>query len=354
MLESLLDIIDACRKCKVHKGWREKFKITPIPPTFAFHTVSIDSIGPLPCSKKGNRWILVAIDNFTRWVEALAVTANTDSITAAFITNQVIYRHGCPQNLLHDNGTNYVSKLVSQVKEAMGIHGILAAPYHPQTNGAVERVNGTLLKILCCLSNKTTEWDEYLPAALMAYRLTPHSATGHSPFKLLYGREPALPNHLLPFTLDFTNLDYDSMLNTLVSDIVTLQATGWERTKAGHQILLNSQDPCESAYPIYKIEDKVLAYISRSTQKRAHKLGAVWEGPFTIIHRRHNEYAIKHDKTGIVTNRVHSRFLRAYLHPREKQYIEDPTTSSRSGEMLGNRQGTPDDFGTSEIQDSSN
>ncbi|KAF5196167.1 Pol polyprotein, partial [Thalictrum thalictroides] len=256
MLESLVDLIDSCQRCKVQWTWKEKFNLNPVAPKFAFHTVSIDTIGPLPVSRKGNRWIIVAIDNFTRWVEAKAVPANTDKNTAKFLTNQVIYRHGCPQNLLHDNGANYISKLLGYVKEAMGIHGVVTAPYHPQTNGTVERVNGTLVKIIRSIASETSDWDEYVPAAVMAYRLATHSAMGYSPFRLLYGREPALPAHLLPSTLALEKYNYDVFVRDLTREIVAMQASGWEKMRRGQLVTLGGRAEDTKAYPIYQLDDK--------------------------------------------------------------------------------------------------
>lgn len=283
--------------------------------------MSIDSIGPLPKSKKGNTHIIVAIDHFTKWVEAEAIPSNNADNTARFISTNIIYRHGSPQTILTDNGKNYIAKGVTKLYESLAIHGLLTAPYHPQTNGMVERVNGTLMKILRCYAEESDEWDEYLPAALMAYQTARHSATGFSPFRMMYGREPALPSLLLPTTLDLKDFNYDKYLREFTAELVAVQASGWEKITSGHQLLLKDKIDDTNDYPKYDLQDKVLSYVCRKLKDRPTKLESVWDGPYTVIHRRNNEYAICHDLNGQVINRVHARFLRPYYHPRQKSGV---------------------------------
>ena len=92
--------------------------------------------------------------------------------------------------LLSDNGSNFNARLVTSIVEAMGAHQSFLAPYNPATNGTVERANSTLVSIMRKLTwSDASNWDQYIPAALFAYRLSKHQVTGFSPFAMLYGGE---------------------------------------------------------------------------------------------------------------------------------------------------------------------
>ena len=87
-----------------------------------------------------------------------------------FIFEEIICRHGCPKEIQTDNGTEFTAKIVKELTDQYNIQQKFSSPYHPQTNGLVERYNRTLCQVLqkYCIQ-KETDWDEYIPAALFAY-----------------------------------------------------------------------------------------------------------------------------------------------------------------------------------------
>lgn len=106
----------------------------------------------------------------------------------------VISRDGVPERLLSHRGTNFTSDLAKSLYQTLGIKKLYGAAYHPQTQGLVERFNGTLLWMLRMFVNETqTGWDVYLPRVLFAYRTAYHEGLGDTPFVSLYGRDPVLP-----------------------------------------------------------------------------------------------------------------------------------------------------------------
>ncbi|CAB4039911.1 Retrovirus-related Pol poly from transposon [Paramuricea clavata] len=116
-----------------------------------------------------------------------------DGIAKAFV-NEVVTRHGVPSKLLTDQGWNFEADLMKQVFSLLGVQKLRTSPYHPQTDGQVERMNRTLKGILTAYVNKNhNDWDDHLPLALFAYRNSVHSSSGVSPFKAIYGREATTP-----------------------------------------------------------------------------------------------------------------------------------------------------------------
>lgn len=114
-------------------------------------------------------------------------------ISKNFVTH-IICRHGCPETLTADQGSNFMSNLFSEVCKLLKIDNIHTTAYHPEANGVVERHHHTLMDYLSHFVNKEQNgWDEWLDFALMAYRTTPHTVTGYSPYYLIHGREANLP-----------------------------------------------------------------------------------------------------------------------------------------------------------------
>jgi len=163
-----------------------------------FDRVGVDSVGPFPLSVNGNRFIIVFVDYGTRWVEAFAVPQQTSTQVAELLYEHIICRYGPPKELLSDRGSPYMSQLVHDVNKCFDITSLHTSAYHPACNGLTERTNGTLGRMIMRLvEGKPTTWDEHLPAALFACRVTPHSITGFSAFELMYGRKPRLPIDVL-------------------------------------------------------------------------------------------------------------------------------------------------------------
>ena len=155
---------------------------------------AMDVLGPLPMTARGNQYILVMSDHFTKWVEAVPMPYQRAETVAKAFVDEVVTRHGVPTKLLTDQGRNFEANLMKQVLSLLGVQKLRTSPYHPQTDGQVERMNRTLKGILMAYVNRDhNNWDDHLPLALFAYRSSVHSSSGVSPFKAIYGREAITP-----------------------------------------------------------------------------------------------------------------------------------------------------------------
>ncbi len=150
-------------------------------------------MGPLTITKRGNRYIVTAMDYFTKWPIMKAFKEATAKTVSKFIYQKIICEHGCPEVLQSDQETHFVNRVIEDLTEKFRIKHHLFLPYHPQTNGLVERFNQMLCEKLAKLSEETDNWDKFVDPVLIAYRMTKHSATGVTPFLLTYGREAVLP-----------------------------------------------------------------------------------------------------------------------------------------------------------------
>lgn len=162
-----------------------------------FRRIAMDIVGPLERSSSSNQYILVISDYATRYPEAFPLrTITTAKIIPAL--DQFFSRVGIPDEIITDQGTNFTSRLMKLLHKQLGISPIQTSPYHPQTDGLVERFNQTLKNMLRkFVSDTGKDGDKWLPFLLFAYREVPQASTGFSPFELVYGWSVQGPLDLL-------------------------------------------------------------------------------------------------------------------------------------------------------------
>jgi transposase InsO family protein len=140
--------------------------------------------------------MLVAVDKFTKWVEAALVTTQ-DSTAAINFIKSIVFCFGVPHNIITDNGTNFTSKEFKGYCESMGIKLKFAPVAHPKTNGQVEKANGLICKgikkrLLAPLEKAKHTWVDELPSIHWSLKTTPNAATQETPFFLVHGAEAML------------------------------------------------------------------------------------------------------------------------------------------------------------------
>ena len=158
-------------------------------------SVSVDYFGPLPIMTRGNSYILLFTDRFSRRVDMFAETAAefTAEGTANILVNRFIPLWGCPSTRLSDNGLQFCAQLATAVYKLMGIHKLTTSAYHPSGIGGVERVNHTMAQMLATVCNEhQNDWDAHLPHVEYAYNNSVSVATGLALNEVHVGRLPRL------------------------------------------------------------------------------------------------------------------------------------------------------------------
>ena len=193
---------DCCvhvRKCHKCQAFADNVNAPPHPlnvmsAPWPFSMWGIDVIGAIePKASNGHRFILVAIDYFTKWVEAASYTNVTRNVVVRFIKKEIICRYGLPRKIITDNGTNLNNKMMGEMCEEFKIQHHNSTPYRPKMNGAVEAANKNIKKIIQKMTVSYKDWHEMLPFALHGYRTSVRTSTGATPFSLVYGMEAVLP-----------------------------------------------------------------------------------------------------------------------------------------------------------------
>ena len=282
------DVEDWCRSCS--KCIARKLPVRPHHAPMQIETagkplqrVSMDILGPLPETKRQNRYILVIGDYFTKWMEALPMSNMEAQTVARLFVNHFVTRFGSPEYLHTDQGRNFESTLVKEVCKILGIEKTRTTPYHPQSNGMVERFNRTLLNMLSTISQEEEDWDRNLPLVMYAYRTSIHETTGATPFSLMFGREARLPIDLMFPPPEAQN---DSTPSKYAAELRIRLEQAYHSVRQHMSLRQQRQkelyDKNKTGSPL-KIGDKVWLHSTVVPRGKSRKFHCPWSGPFVIV-----------------------------------------------------------------------
>lgn len=329
MKQDIITYVRTCKKCQKRELRRGEAPLEPIKKkTHPFYHVGIDVMGPLPQTLTGKRYIVAAVDHFTKWIEAEAVESNDAQTIVHFIHKNIITNHGVPVILTSDRGTEFVNEIVTALTNTYHIKHIRTTAYHPQGNGQVERINRYLKNILSKNVPKGADWSHYLPSALFTTRVTRSATTKFSPSELLYGyqiRQPFESDDFDPE--DLTPEEYASREFSRVQQV--RQQAGKFILKAQARQKAAHDDRVQLLEPLH-IGDLVLLYRNIVEANWSAKLEPRWEGPYRIFRIKGTTYQLKTRQNNLLPNHFHRNRLKKY-HDRTVQprpYIEVPTGRS--------------------------
>ena len=246
----------------------------------------LDLLGPFPIAVGRKKFLVVACDYFTKWVEAEALAAITQEATEKFIWQNIICRFGVPHAIITDNGKQLQSKLVKGLCDNFNIQLRATSVSHPEANGLVEAMNGKIMSGLKKkLDDAKTGWLELVPEVLWSIRTTPHSTTGETPFNLTYGSEAVIPAEIGAPTYRTSNFMAQENEESLRLQLDLLEET---RDDAAMTAAVRSQQV--SRYFNKRVRDRqfqVGDYVLRSCEAsrpaaEQTKLAPKWEGPYQI------------------------------------------------------------------------
>lgn len=157
----------------------------------------MDVIGPIePSTSNGHRFILVVIDYFTKWVEAIFHKSVIKKVVDGFVQNHIIYRLRIVECIITENRANLNSYLIKTTCEKFKIKHKISTTYRPQTNGAIEIADKNIKRILQKIINNDRHCHEKLPFALLGYRTIIRTTISATSFFLVYGSEVVIPDEL--------------------------------------------------------------------------------------------------------------------------------------------------------------
>src|SRR6266542_3424827 len=309
MKNDIKSYIQTCDQCQRRGKTTDENELHSIKIKEPFYQWGIDIVGPLTETPRGNKYIVVAIDYFTKYPEARVLTnANAKSV-ANFIYKDIICRHGCPRKIISNRETHFNNQVIEKLLERFKIRHNLSTPYHPKTNGLVERFNKTLCESLAKLNEERENWDEYISLMLFAYRTKVNKSTQFTLFYLTYEREVILP------------FDEDNKTEITLEERVEEILTKFTQTKKKILENIEKSQSNQKKYHDRKIKkksnlnigDKVLLYDAAKAKQWSGKLEEKWKRSYFIHDKLINgSYKLKDFKRNIFKTPVNGEILKRY------------------------------------------
>ncbi|KAK3106610.1 hypothetical protein FSP39_023509 [Pinctada imbricata] len=290
MTETISSYCKTCDKCSARNP-PNKSRRAPLGQYLVgepMERIAVDILGPLPVTAKGNRYVLVICDLFTKWTEAFAIPNQEASTVARVMIDEFICRFGTPLQIHSDQGRTFESQIFQGMCELLQIDKTRTTSQRPQANGCVERFNRTLGAMLTKYAeNEQKKWDEYLPQLMMGYRSSTHSSTNATPNLLMLGRNVMMPmDAVIPRSQEHNSSIIENERENYIRELQTTL------TKA-HQItrkhLKKSSDYQKKHYDIksskrsLEIGQAVWLYDATRKVGVCHKLTSKWKGPYLVV-----------------------------------------------------------------------
>ncbi|GJW16966.1 reverse transcriptase domain-containing protein [Tanacetum coccineum] len=321
MHEDARKLIKACQDCQVHKPIPRspQQKLSPITSPWPLYKWGIDIAGPFSEGPGKVKFLIVAIDYFTKWIEAKPVATITGNQIKKFVWDNIVCRFGLPREIISDNGKQFQDNLFKDWCKKLCIRQHFASVKHLQTNGLVERENRSLGEgIKARLDERSKNWMEELPHVLWAHRIMIKSSNGDTPFSLTYRTEAVIPAEInMPILrtaeVDLVQNDEALEINLDLLEEKREQAAIREaKSKAKIERYYNSKVRSVS----FKPGDLVYRNNDASRVEDTGKLGPKCEGPYKVTEALENGAYKLRDRDGKQLPRTWniSNLKKCYIH----------------------------------------
>ena len=263
-----------CSTCQTTKALpNHPAPLQPVIASRPWELIAVDIL-KVPMSARGNQYILVAQDYFSKWPFAQAMPDQKAERIVRILKDLVFTVVGPPCKLHSDQGRNFESHLLSNLCKAFKVTKSHTTPYHPMGDGLVERMNRSLLNLLRTFSQKSSDWEDHLQLLMFVYRTSKHTSTGMSPYEIIFGRNP--PSIHVPelhTTAILDPQDYSTNLRQKLLEIRELVDANIVQSADRQQHYYDGRAP-----PKLKEGQKVL--LGNPTKG---KLDPRWTGPWVVL-----------------------------------------------------------------------
>jgi hypothetical protein len=295
IFKDCIEAVKKCPPCQVfnNKACTHPTTLHPIIAIGPFSKWGIDFMQCKPTSAGGHGYIIVVVDYFTKWAEAMPTFLNDGRTAALFVFNHIITHFGVPRAIVTDHGAHFKNQMMSELHAKLGFRHENSSPYYPQANGQVEAINKVLKTMIqCMVGENKTSWHLQIFSALWAYCTSVKTATGFTPFQLVYGIEAVLP---IECEIPSLKLKVELLPHTFVEEERFLYLTKLDETRRdatlineAHQKWIKNQYD-KSVHPRTFAEgDLVLVYDQAHDKLGTGKLEPLWHGPYIVkcvLHR---------------------------------------------------------------------
>ena len=198
MRREVEEYVKRCKSCQINKILTPKHKASMEIKTTAEHHFEkryLDVVGPLPVTQHNNRCILTFQDDLSKYVVTVPIGQQEAETVARAFVDKIVLTYGTPQILQTDQGGNFVSEVFRNTCKILRIKKIQSTAFHPESQGSIERSHRVLAEYLRhYVKEDQTNWDHWVTFATYVCNTTEHSATGFTPFQLLFEHTSAQPS----------------------------------------------------------------------------------------------------------------------------------------------------------------
>jgi hypothetical protein len=274
----------SCNTCSLRKtnGPKRKAPMKSYVCGLPFERVALDLMGPFPLSTRGNRYVLVVTDQFTKWMEAYPIPNIEAKTVASVFVQEFISRFGCPRFLHSDQGKQFEAEVFQELCVLLEIKKTRTTPYHPCSDGLSEKNVQTVGKLIRTFCTSQKEWDANINLLTMAYRSTPHPSTGFTPNRMVMGREVDFPLDVVCCMGPVDNgIQHPEYVTKLRQDLVEAYETARENLKEAACVQKKYYDVGVRGMS-FKEGDVV--YVQDKTRRTGvcPKLECQWKGPYLV------------------------------------------------------------------------
>ena len=329
--QDVSDYVSTCTECQHSKGSinRNLHQIQPWPPARRFNErVHVDLVGPLISSVGTGRYIMAAVDAFTRWTMLQILPCKTAQAARNAFFQGWVCCWSAPEVIISDNGKEFDNQLWKQLADGVGSKLHYITSYHPQANGLVERFNQDLKSYMCTLvSDDTKDWENFVPTLQLAKNCSWNRHTKTSPFEALTA---TIPN--VPWSKPQTMENHRPTLPEIMTARKFLIANDQE----GRQAYERYYNQTHKKDYTFQAGDKVLVHYPCTQDARNRKFHKPWKGPAMVIKALgHGTYEIQEPHK---TDGSHSKLHRNRLKPfHETDRLQPNTTVAHTTRtVIGN------------------
>uniref|UniRef100_A0A5S6QLN8 RNA-directed DNA polymerase n=1 Tax=Trichuris muris TaxID=70415 RepID=A0A5S6QLN8_TRIMR len=284
-----------CQRAKVHRHTKSPPKEFPLP-SARFDHIHVDIVGPLP-SSDGYKYLLTAIDRFTRWPEAWPIAdVSAKTVAETFLVNWVA-RFGVPRQIITDRGKQFESHMWSALNRLMETQHTPTSAYHPQTNGLVERFHRQLKAALVARTHAVgIKWTVALPLVLLGIQAALKYDLGLSPAEMVYGSSLRLPAEFMAPTVSSAEMDPTNFTGVLKAAMRKLRPIP-PRQNTGTTFVSQRLRDCSHVF----VRD----------ESTTGSLAPRYSGPHLVLCRTEKTVTIEHDgkRLTVAIDRTKPAFL---------------------------------------------